>query len=126
VARVAKRGKKAILARKGYRGRKEKEVTPEARVSPVHKVPRDPQGQKEKEATRVHRVSLDLKAREASLVARAYPALKVHKDPQGQRANLADPTRPQQLEDHISDRKGTWLRQGKELQCRPKGWMSPI
>jgi hypothetical protein len=69
VARVAKRGKKAILARKGYRGRKEKEVTPEARVSLV------------------------LKAREASLVARAYPVLKGHRDLQGQRAIPADLTR---------------------------------
>jgi hypothetical protein len=144
VVREAKTGKKAILARKAHRDRRDqkekeasrvhkdfrgyqvREATPAARAYPALKVPRDLQGQRAKKATRVHRVSLALKGREATLVARAYPVLKVPKDPQGQRANLADPVRPQQLEAAFQNWKSDWLRQGKELPCRPKGWMSPI
>ena len=124
MAREAKRGKKAIPDR---RDQKEKEATTlVARASPVLKVHRDLQGQRAKKAPRVHRVSLVLKAREASLVARAYPVLKVHKDLQGQRVIPADLTRLQWLDDLISDWKSDWLRQGKELLYRPKDRMSPI
>ena len=125
VARGAKRGKKATPAHrdqkekgvtrvpKAYRGRKEKEATPEARVPLVLKVRRDLRGQREKEAFPGNRARQVLKAREAPLAARACPARKVHRDLQGQKGIPADPTRLQQLEDHISDRKSTRLRQGR-------------
>jgi hypothetical protein len=132
VARGAKRGKKATPA---HRGLKEKEATPVARASlvltareawQVLKVCKGLLGQKVKKAIPAHRARQDARAREATLVARACPVLKVPRDLQGQKAIPVDPTRLPQLEDHISDRKSTWLRQGNELPYRPKDRMSRI
>ena len=121
VAREAKRGEKAILARKahrdrrdqkekeatlvaratrvhkGYRGRQEREATLVARAYPVLKVPRDLQGQRAKKAIPA------LRARQGFKVREAYPVLKAPRDPQGQRAIPADLTRLQQLEVRISE-----------------------
>jgi len=98
---------------KGYRGRKEKEVTPEARVSPVLKVCRGLQGQKVKKAIPAHRARQDARAREATLVARACPVLKAPRDLRGQKVSPADLSPLQQLEASISDWKSDRLRQGR-------------